>query len=154
MHTIDTIGALRQHLRASAKRVVFTNGVFDILHAGHVTYLQAARAMGDVLVVGLNSDASVSRLKGPSRPVNTQEDRATVLTALRCVDHVIVFDDDTPIKVISELLPDVLVKGGDYTRETVVGADLVEQHGGRVELIPLLEGRSTSSIIARSQGRT
>ena len=154
MHTIDTIDALRQHLRASTKRVVFTNGVFDILHAGHVTYLQAARALGDVLVVGLNSDASVRRLKGPSRPVNTQEDRATVLAALRCVDHVIVFDDDTPIKVISGLLPDVLVKGGDYTRETVVGADLVEQHGGRVELIPLLEGRSTSSIIARSQGRT
>ncbi|MBU3741883.1 MAG: D-glycero-beta-D-manno-heptose 1-phosphate adenylyltransferase [Candidatus Kapabacteria bacterium] len=151
--TLDDLSALRHELRTLGKTIVFTNGVFDILHAGHVTYLQAARALGDVLVVGLNSDASVRRLKGPSRPVNTQDDRATVLAALRCVDHVVMFDDDTPLRVITELIPDVLVKGGDYTRETVVGADVVEQHGGRVELIPLLEGRSTTSIIARSQGK-
>jgi D-beta-D-heptose 7-phosphate kinase/D-beta-D-heptose 1-phosphate adenosyltransferase len=141
-------------LRAEPCRVVFTNGVFDILHAGHVTYLEEARALGDVLVVGLNSDDSVRRLKGPTRPVNTQEDRARVLGALRCVDHVIVFDDDTPLAVITALIPDVLVKGGDYTRDTVVGADVVEHYGGSVVIIPLLEGRSTTSIIARSQGRT
>jgi D-beta-D-heptose 7-phosphate kinase/D-beta-D-heptose 1-phosphate adenosyltransferase len=141
-------------LRAEPCRVVFTNGVFDILHAGHVTYLEEARALGDVLVVGLNSDDSVRRLKGPTRPVNTQEDRARVLGALRCVDHVIVFDDDTPLAVITALIPDVLVKGGDYTRDTVVGADVVEHYGGSVVIIPLLEGRSTTSIIARSQGRS
>ena len=146
--------ALQALLRAAPRRVVFTNGVFDILHAGHVTYLEEARALGDVLVVGLNSDESVRRLKGPSRPINTQEDRALVLSALRCVDHVIVFDDDTPLAVITALIPDVLVKGGDYTRDTVVGADVVEQHGGSVVIIPLLEGRSTTSIIARSQGRS
>lgn len=146
--------ALRTLLRADSRRVVFTNGVFDILHAGHVTYLEEARALGDILVVGLNSDDSVRRLKGPSRPINTQEDRARVLSALRCVDHVIVFDDDTPLAVIVALLPDVLVKGGDYARDTVVGADVVEQHGGNVVIIPLLEGRSTTSIIARSQGRS
>ena len=146
--------ALRTLLRAAPRRVVFTNGVFAILHAGHVTYLEEARALGDVLVVGLNSDESVRRLKGPSRPINTQEDRARVLSALRCVDHVIVFEDDTPLAVITALIPDVLVKGGDYTRDTVVGADVVEQHGGSVVIIPLLEGRSTTSIIARSQGRS
>jgi len=146
--------ALRTLLRAEPCRVVFTNGVFDILHAGHVTYLEEARALGDVLVVGLNGDASVRRLKGPTRPINTQEDRARVLGALRCVDHVIIFDDDTPLAVITALIPDVLVKGGDYTRDTVVGADIVEQHGGTVVIIPLLEGRSTTSIIARSQGRS
>lgn len=152
--TAQDIHSLRQTVRLVPSTVVFTNGVFDILHAGHVTYLEAARALGDVLVVGLNSDASVRRLKGPTRPVNTQEDRACVLAALRCVDHVVVFDDDTPLRVITDLLPDVLVKGADYTRDTVVGADVVEQHGGRVALIPLLEGRSTTSIIARSQGRS
>ena len=150
LHDVD---ALRAELRTQSARIVFTNGVFDILHAGHVTYLEESRALGDVLVVGLNSDASVRRLKGPSRPINTQDDRARVLSALRCVDHVVIFDDDTPLAVITALLPDVLVKGGDYTRDTVVGADVVEHHGGKVEIIPLLEGRSTTSIIARSQGR-
>lgn len=140
-------------VHADGRRVVFTNGVFDILHAGHVTYLEAARRLGDVLVVGLNADDSVRRLKGPSRPVNPQHDRATVLAALRCVDHVVFFHDDTPLRVIEDILPDVLVKGGDYTRDTVVGADVVEAHGGRVEIVPLLEGRSTTSIIERSQGR-
>lgn len=144
---------LRDVVHADGRRVVFTNGVFDILHAGHVTYLEAARRLGDVLVVGLNADDSVRRLKGPSRPVNPQHDRATVLAALRCVDHVVFFHDDTPLRVIEDILPDVLVKGGDYTRDTVVGADVVEAHGGRVEIVPLLEGRSTTSIIERSQGR-
>ena len=130
---------------------MFTNGVFDILHAGHVMYLAAARSMGDVLVVGLNADESVTRLKGPTRPVNTELDRAQVLAALRCVDHVVLFTEDTPLRVITTLLPDVLVKGGDYTRDTIVGADAVEAHGGIVATIPLLEGRSTTNIIAKAR---
>lgn len=147
--SINELHQLGSTLRAEGKRIVFTNGVFDILHAGHVTYLQAARDLGDVLIVGVNTDASVQRLKGPERPVNTLHDRLTVLSALRCVDHVIAFDDDTPLRIITALLPSVLVKGGDYTRDTVVGADVVEEHGGRVALIPLLEGRSTTGIINR-----
>jgi rfaE bifunctional protein nucleotidyltransferase chain/domain len=142
---------LRTELRSKKQKVVFTNGVFDILHAGHVMYLAAARAMGDVLVVGLNADESVTRLKGPTRPVNTEHDRAQVLAALRCVDHVVLFSEDTPLRVITTLLPDVLVKGGDYTRDTIVGADVVEAHGGIVATIPLLEGRSTTNIIAKAR---
>lgn len=144
----DDLSELKHELRRNTT-VVFTNGVFDILHAGHVQYLEHARSLGDTLVVGVNSDASVRRLKGPERPINSVEDRAAVLAALRCVDHVVIFEEDTPIDVITALLPSVLVKGGDYTRDTVVGADVVEHHGGRVALIPLLEGRSTTSIITR-----
>jgi len=145
----EELEALRLELRGHNHRIVFTNGVFDILHAGHVTYLEAARAQGDVLVVGLNSDASVTRLKGPERPVNICADRALVLCALRAVDHVVVFDDDTPKRLIEALLPDVLVKGGDYTRDTIVGAEIVETAGGRVVVIPLVEGRSTTDVINR-----
>ncbi len=148
--SIDQLRHLGEQLRRDGKTVVFTNGVFDILHAGHVTYLEQARALGDVLIVGMNTDASVKRLKGASRPVNPLEDRQTVLAGLRAVDHVIAFDEDTPIEVITALLPSVLVKGGDYTRDTIVGADVVEEHGGRVEVIPLLEGRSTTGIITRA----
>jgi len=147
----DRIAELAASLRAEGKRVVFTNGVFDILHAGHVTYLEKARALGDVLVVGLNTDASVRRLKGPERPINSEDDRACVLAALRSVDHVVLFGDDTPIDVITALLPDVLVKGGDYTRDTIVGADEVEAHGGSVCTIPLVDGRSTTAIINRAR---
>jgi len=147
----DRISELAASLRADGKRIVFTNGVFDILHAGHVTYLEKARALGDVLVVGLNTDASVRRLKGPERPINSEDDRACVIAALRAVDHVILFGDDTPIDVITALLPDVLVKGGDYTRDTIVGADEVEAHGGTVCTIPLVDGRSTTAIINRAR---
>ena len=132
--------------------VVFTNGVFDVLHRGHVEYLEAARALGDTLVVGLNSDASVRRLKGPSRPVNPQEDRAIVLGALAAVDAVVIFEDDTPLHLVEALLPDVIVKGGDYTPETVVGAREVVAAGGRVVIAPLLPGRSTTRIVQRIQG--
>lgn len=132
-------------------KVVFTNGCFDVLHRGHAEYLAAARALGDVLVVGLNSDDSVRRLKGPDRPVNGEEDRAYLLAALASVDYVTVFGDDTPRDLIAALLPDVLVKGGDYTRETVVGADEVEAAGGRVALVPLVPGRSTTSILERAR---
>ncbi len=147
--SLHDLELLRETLRAEGKRIVFTNGVFDILHAGHVTYLDQARALGDVLVLGLNADESVRRLKGLDRPVNTDADRALVVAALRSVDHVVIFGDDTPLAIIETLLPDVLVKGGDYTRDTIVGADVVEASGGAVRMIPLLEGRSTSSIINR-----
>lgn len=149
--TPSQVEQLRKDLHSKQQKVVFTNGVFDILHAGHVMYLAAARSMGDVLVVGLNADESVTRLKGPTRPVNTELDRAQVLAALRCVDHVVLFTEDTPLRVITTLLPDVLVKGGDYTRDTIVGADAVEAHGGIVATIPLLEGRSTTNIIAKAR---
>jgi len=136
--------------RPRSAKVVFTNGVFDVLHRGHVEYLNRARALGDVLVVGLNTDVSVRRLgKGAGRPVNPEDDRAYVLAGLAAVDWVTPFDEDTPRDLIAALLPDVLVKGGDYTRETIVGADEVEAAGGRVEVIPLVPGRSTTSILQR-----
>lgn len=129
------------------KNVVFTNGCFDILHAGHVRYLTAARGLGDALVIGLNSDASVRRLKGPNRPVSCQEDRAEVLAALGVVDIVTLFDEDTPESLIGMLLPDVLVKGADWPVDRIAGAAAVLAHGGSVQTIPLLEGRSTTGII-------
>jgi rfaE bifunctional protein nucleotidyltransferase chain/domain len=133
--------------------VVFTNGVFDVMHRGHATYLERARALGDRLVVGVNSDASARRLgKGPTRPVNTEADRAWVVAALEVVDAVCVFQEDTPESLISELLPDVLVKGGDYTLDRVAGRAAVEASGGRVELIPFVEGYSTTAIIERIKG--
>lgn len=129
--------------------VVFTNGCFDILHRGHVAYLGAARALGDRLIVGLNTDASVRRLKGPHRPVSTQDDRAYVLAGLACVDAVTLFGEDTPEELIRALLPDILVKGGDYAAENVVGRDVVERNGGRLVLLPLMPGQSTTAILER-----
>ena len=131
------------------KKVVFTNGCFDVLHLGHVTYLAEARAMGDLLVVGLNSDASVRRLKGPSRPINDEHARAMVLASLQCVDYVIIFDEDTPLELIKAVKPNVLVKGGDYTIDTIVGASFVQQHGGIVRTIPLVEGYSTTDTVQK-----
>lgn len=136
-----------QAWKAEGKKVVFTNGCFDILHAGHVRYLTAARELGDRLVIGLNSDASVKRLKGPKRPVAPESDRAEVLSALSAVDAVTLFDDDTPERLIELLLPDILVKGADWPVEKIAGASAVLQHGGSVLTVPLLEGRSTSGII-------
>jgi D-beta-D-heptose 7-phosphate kinase/D-beta-D-heptose 1-phosphate adenosyltransferase len=127
----------------------FTNGCFDLIHPGHVQYLEDARALGDFLVVGLNSDASVARLKGPSRPLQDEAARALVLLGLRSVDAVVRFDEDTPFDLISALQPDILVKGGDYTPDTVVGRDVVEARGGRLVLIPFLPGHSTSTIVER-----
>ncbi|NCD24656.1 MAG: D-glycero-beta-D-manno-heptose 1-phosphate adenylyltransferase [Deltaproteobacteria bacterium] len=135
--------------RSGLDTVVFTNGCFDILHPGHVDYLARARALGSRLVVGLNSDASVTRLKGPGRPVNDQASRALVLAALECVDHVVVFDEDTPLELIRKVRPDVLVKGGDWSVDKIVGRDLVEARGGRVLSLPLLPGHSTTAIIER-----
>jgi len=141
--------AIRSELRHHGQRVVFTNGIFDLLHRGHVEYLQKARAMGDILVVGINTDASVKRLKGEARPLVPLEDRAFILTALECVDYVLPFAEDTPEKVIGALLPDVLVKGADYKLEEIVGHDVVQASGGRVERIPLTSGRATSDLISR-----
>ncbi|MBD3166291.1 D-glycero-beta-D-manno-heptose 1-phosphate adenylyltransferase [bacterium] len=139
----------RERQREQGRQVVFTNGVFDILHAGHVDLLSRARALGDVLVLGLNSDASVRRLKGEKRPIVPEVDRAVVLAGLRAVDRVVLFDEDTPAELIRHLLPDVLVKGGDYTPDTVVGRDTVEAAGGRVVILPLVEGRSTTNVVER-----
>jgi D-beta-D-heptose 7-phosphate kinase/D-beta-D-heptose 1-phosphate adenosyltransferase len=131
---------------------VFTNGCFDVLHAGHVRYLGAARGEGDLLVVGLNDDASVKRLKGASRPVNPLDDRVEVLSALSMVDHVVPFSEDTPEALIRALLPDVLVKGADWAGKGVVGSDVVTARGGRVVLVPLLAGRSTTTTLGRLSG--
>jgi D-beta-D-heptose 7-phosphate kinase/D-beta-D-heptose 1-phosphate adenosyltransferase len=135
--------------RRQGKSIAFTNGCFDILHAGHVQFLRAARQAGDLLVVGLNSDASITRLKGPSRPVNHLADRVMVLSELQSVDYIVVFEQDTPRKLIEAIKPDALVKGADYRKDQVVGADLVERHGGKVVLVDLVEGRSTTNLIRK-----
>jgi rfaE bifunctional protein nucleotidyltransferase chain/domain len=132
---------------------VFTNGVFDLLHPGHIDLLTAARAAGDALIVGVNSDASVRRLgKGPERPIRPERDRAYVLAALAAVDAVVIFDEDTPLELVRALEPDVLVKGGDYREETIVGAKEVRARGGNVVVIPLRDGQSTTSIVERLRG--
>lgn len=135
--------------RKQGKRIVFTNGCFDLLHPGHVHYLQAARELGDFLVVGLNDDDSIRRLKGPSRPVNNLEHRACILAAIKSVDMVVAFSEDTPIKLITSLMPDVLVKGGDYSVEDIVGAEEVRGNGGKVVVIPFLNGHSSTGLIDR-----
>lgn len=140
--------AERDALKAAGKKLVFTNGCFDILHRGHVTYLAFARAQGDALCVGLNSDASVRRYKGPGRPINSEEDRAYVLASLRAVDFVVLFDDDEPRDLIAQILPQVLVKGRDWAHY-VSGWDVVEAHGGKVVLADMVEGRSTTGTIER-----
>ena len=137
--------------RAAGRRIVFTNGVFDLLHPGHVRYLQAARAHGDLLIVGLNSDASVRRNKGPERPINPENERAEVLAALACVDAVSVFDEDTPADIIRRVQPDVLVKGSDWPADQIVGRDTVEARGGEVVLEPVEQGYSTSAIIDKAR---
>jgi glycerol-3-phosphate cytidylyltransferase len=143
------IHQLAESLRKDGKRIVFTNGCFDIIHAGHVYYLNEAKKHGDVLILGLNSDESVRKLKGPDRPVNSELDRAAVLLGLRSVDHLVIFGEETPYNLICEIMPDILVKGGDYTIDTIVGADIVKNNGGQVVVIPFLSGRSTSGIIAK-----
>lgn len=146
---LDALAALVKAEKMRGKRLVFTNGCFDLLHVGHVKYLQKARTFGDLLVVGLNSDASVRRLKGESRPLIGEAERAHILAALDCVDFVVIFDEDTPLRLIETLQPLVLVKGGDYTPERVVGKDVVESYGGRVELVTFVDGKSTTNIIEK-----
>jgi rfaE bifunctional protein nucleotidyltransferase chain/domain len=139
----------RERLRAAGARLVFTNGVFDLLHVGHVRYLTAARALGDALVVAINSDRTVRELKGPDRPVFEQAERAEIVAALKVVDYVVVFDDVSPRKLIATLLPDVLVKGGDYQLDQIHGREEVEAAGGKVISLPFVEGASTTALIER-----
>ena len=147
--SLDDGVALVSRLRAEGRSVVFTNGVYDLLHPGHVRYLQAARALGDALIVGVNSDRSVRANKGPSRPINPETERAEVIAALECVDAAIVFDQDTPHEIISRLQPDVLVKGADWAEDAIVGRDVVEARGGRVVRMPIEQGFSTTDLIAK-----
>ena len=145
----DKAAQFCEDLRRQGKRIVFTNGCFDIIHAGHVRYLTTAKNFGDVLIVGLNSDGSVRRLKGESRPINNQDDRAEVLLGLKAVDHVIYFGEATAENLIAEVKPAVYVKGGDYTLETLPEAAIVQSYGGRVEFVNLVAGRSTSNVIEK-----
>ena len=146
---VRALSRIRKVLRRQQKRVAFTNGTFDIIHRGHVEYLQAAKKLGDVWVVGLNTDASIRRIKGKGRPVNGNSDRAAVLAALECVDYVCFFGTDTPDTLIRTLIPDILVKGADWKLKDIVGRDVVERHGGIVRTIRLTRGRSTTNTIKR-----
>ena len=152
MLSIAEAVAWAEHLRHSGKDVVFTNGVFDLLHPGHVRYLQDARREGDALIVGVNSDRSVRAIKGPDRPINPQQERAEVLAALACVDAVVVFDEESPQQIIDRLQPDVLVKGADWAADAIIGRETVEARGGRVVRIPLANGYSSSAIIEKIKG--
>jgi rfaE bifunctional protein nucleotidyltransferase chain/domain len=139
--------AWRKAIRDEDKKLVFTNGVFDILHHGHISYLKEARNLGDVLVIGCNADASVRRLKGDKRPLQNEIDRANILASLKSTDCVVIFEDDTPLSLIEFIIPDILVKGADWSIENVVGREVVEKHGGKVLTIPILEGRSTTGVV-------
>lgn len=152
--TIDEAAAFADDLRRAGKKVVFTNGVFDLLHPGHVRYLKQARSLGDALIVGVNSDRSVRAIKGPSRPITPEAERAELLAALACVDAVAIFDDDTPAEIISKIQPDVLVKGADWAADAIVGRDIVEARGGKVVRVNIEPGWSTSAIIEKVRNRT
>jgi D-beta-D-heptose 7-phosphate kinase/D-beta-D-heptose 1-phosphate adenosyltransferase len=143
----DDLVRLRQQMKGEGRTVVFTNGCFDIVHRGHVEYLQKAKALGDVLIVALNTDASVKRIKGPERPIVPQDDRAVVLAALRCVDYVCLFDEDTPYELLKAIEPDVLVKGADWPPDAIVGKNIVEAAGGKVATIEFVPNRSTTDMI-------
>ncbi len=149
LKTLEEIVRIREGLRRDGKKLVFTNGCFDLLHVGHVRYLKQARALGDALVLGLNSDRSVREIKGQGRPITPEEERAEILSALACIDYVFIFDDLTPQRVIDAIVPDVLVKGADWGIGEIVGRETVEKAGGVVRSIPLVKGSSTSSIITK-----
>lgn len=148
----DQLDSWVAYWRFLEQRIVFTNGCFDILHLGHIQYLERAAQLGDVLIVGVNSDASVRQLKGPKRPLNPEYARARLLAALEFVEAVVIFEEETPLRLIEKIAPDVLVKGGDYTIETAVGASFVQQRGGEVVILPLVEGFSTTALIERACG--
>lgn len=150
--SLDELRQVREELRRAGRRVVFTNGCFDLLHPGHVRYLQQARAIGDALIVALNSDRAVRALKGSSRPILNEDERAEVMAALGCVDYVIIFDDVSPRETIAALLPDVLVKGGDWSVDQIIGREEVEAAGGEVLNLPFVEGVSTTDVISRILG--
>ncbi len=145
----NKIEEIRLAKNGEAKKVVFTNGCFDILHVGHVKYLQEAKAQGDILVVGINADASVRKLKGEERPIQNEQDRGEVLSALACVDYVAIFEEDTPEKLIKLLKPDVLVKGGDWKVDQIVGSDFVMSYGGKVKSLQFVKGKSTTNIVSK-----
>ncbi len=147
--TIDEISKIIENLRKEKKVVVFTNGCFDMLHGGHIKYLYDARKLGDVLVIGLNSDSSIRRIKGEKRPIINQEERAYILSSLEMIDFIVIFDEDTPYELIKCIKPDILVKGGDWDVSKIVGKDIVESYGGKVLSIPYVDGKSTTNIIKR-----
>ena len=145
--TKEDLHRILEDLKKKGKRIVFTNGCFDLLHLGHIRYLEKAKILGDILVVGVNSDHSVQNLKGPKRPILPEEERAEILSGLGCVDYITIFDEEDPLELISTLQPDILVKGGDWTKETTVGREVVERSGGEVVILPFVEGASTSNLI-------
>jgi rfaE bifunctional protein nucleotidyltransferase chain/domain len=151
IYSIDEVARFAQQIQARGGKVVFTNGVFDLLHPGHVRYLRDARQLGDALIVGINSDRSVRAIKGPDRPITLEAERAEILLALECVDAVAIFDEDTPADIISRVQPDVLVKGADWGPDNIVGRDTVEARGGRVVRMQLSEGYSTTEILRRAR---
>ena len=145
--TKEDLHRIVEDLKKKGKRIVFTNGCFDLLHLGHIRYLEKAKTLGDILVVGVNSDHSVQNLKGPKRPILPEEERAEILSGFGCVDYITIFDEEDPLELISTLQPDILVKGGDWTKETTVGREVVERSGGEVVILPFVERASTSNII-------
>jgi D-beta-D-heptose 7-phosphate kinase/D-beta-D-heptose 1-phosphate adenosyltransferase len=148
----DAVDFVRQ-ARAEGKQIVFTNGVFDLLHPGHVRYLQHARSLGDALIVGINSDRSVGKVKGPDRPITPELERAEILAALACVDAVAIFDEETPFEIISTIQPDILVKGADWAEHAIVGRDIVEARGGKVIRAAIAQGYSTTAIVSKIRSR-
>jgi len=143
----DDLRRIVEDLKAKGKRIVFTNGCFDLLHIGHIRYLEEARSLGDILIVAVNSDRSVRGLKGPNRPILPEEERAEIVSGLECVTYITIFDESTPLELILSLQPHVLVKGGDWTKESTVGKEVVERSGGEVVILPFVEGASTSNLI-------
>jgi len=152
LKTLTQLKTIIKQLKARGKKIVFTNGCFDILHRGHVEYLAKAKSSGDVLIIGLNADSSVKRLKGASRPVNKQEDRAIVLAALESVDYIVLFSQDTPFELITAIKPDILVKGGDWKLKDIVGSDVVQSYKGKVMTIPFVKRYSTTGLIKKVEG--
>jgi D-glycero-beta-D-manno-heptose 1-phosphate adenylyltransferase len=146
-YPLDEIISLRENLKKHNKKIVFTNGCFDLIHSGHVDYLVKAKQTGDILIVGLNSDASIKRIKGEKRPILKEDERAFIISNLKAVDYVTLFEEDTPLELISKIIPDVLVKGADWSIENIVGRDVVEQSGGEVKTIAFVNDQSTSKII-------
>jgi len=147
----SNLGSLVESYKKENKKIVFTNGCFDLLHIGHVTYLEEAKKLGDVLIVGINTDASVRVLKGPTRPIQNENDRSEILAALKAVDHTILFSEETPLNLIKSIKPDVLVKGGDWKIEQIVGSDFVMSYGGQVKSLNFVNGKSTTAIIEKSK---
>lgn len=146
-----TLTSALTHYRQHGKKIVFTNGCFDLLHVGHIRYLEQAAALGDILIVGINSDDSVKKLKGPTRPIQNQNDRAEILASLKAVNHTVIFSEETPYDLISKVLPHVLVKGGDWAIDQIVGSEVVLAHGGQVKSLLFIDGKSTTKLIEKSK---